>query len=74
MRGNVTDAVASNDTAVVVRTAFTDDPLAAGVTTIKAVHLAELRAAINLKRGFAGLPAGKYVTDRVLTPGAGFFA
>jgi uncharacterized repeat protein (TIGR01451 family) len=70
VRGNVADGVASNDSAIVVRTAFTDDPLSAGVTTIKAAHLAELRAAIDLKRKFAGLPAGKYVTDPVLTPGA----
>jgi len=34
---------------------FTDDPLVAGTTLIKAVHVNELRDAINLLRGRAGL-------------------
>jgi hypothetical protein len=36
---------------------FTDDPLVAGVTVIKAVHLAELRTAVNQIRSAAGLGA-----------------
>lgn len=46
---------------------FTDDPLVAGVTIIKAVHLAELRTAVNAVRALAGLAAGTY-TDAA-TPG-----
>ena len=38
---------------------FTDDPLTAGVT-IKAVHLAELRTAVNAVRALAGLGIGSY--------------
>ena len=34
---------------------FTDDPLVAGTTTIKAIHISELRTAINLLRTRAGL-------------------
>lgn len=33
---------------------FTDDPLIAGTTPIKAVHITELRACINLKRAQFG--------------------
>lgn len=36
---------------------FTDDPLAVGTTVVKAVHLTELRTAINNKRLAAGLTA-----------------
>jgi hypothetical protein len=46
---------------------FTDDPLIAG-TAIKAVHIAELRTAVDAVRTLAGLSAGTY-TDPTLTPG-----
>jgi len=46
---------------------FTDDPLVPGVTVIKAVHLAELRTAVNAVRALAGLPAATF-TDAA-TPG-----
>jgi len=46
---------------------FTDDPLTAG-TTIKAVHITELREAINTLRSNNGLSAFTY-TDPVLTVG-----
>ena len=36
---------------------FTDDPLTAGTTVVKAVHLNELRAAIDNLRGRYGLAA-----------------
>ena len=39
---------------------FTDDPLVAGVTIIKAAHLAELRTAVDAVRALAGLAAGTY--------------
>jgi hypothetical protein len=38
---------------------FTDDPLGAGIT-VKAVHLSQLRAAVNAVRAQAGLGAGTY--------------
>jgi uncharacterized protein YkwD len=38
---------------------FTDDPLSAGVV-VRAVHLAELRTAVNAVRAQAGLGAGTY--------------
>lgn len=65
---NMDDTVASNDTAVAVRTAFTDDPLTTG-TSIRAVHLTELRGAIDVKRSLAGLPAATYPGESVITPG-----
>jgi hypothetical protein len=39
---------------------FTDDPLVAGSTRIKAVHLAELRTAVNAVRAQAGLAAASF--------------
>ena len=45
---------------------FTDDPLVAGVTTIRAVHITELRTAVNQARALAGLAAATW-TDSSLT-------
>jgi sugar lactone lactonase YvrE len=45
---------------------FTDDPLVAGTTRIKAVHVTELRTAINSLRACAGLSATVF-TDTPLT-------
>ena len=42
---------------------FTDDPLIPGVTVIKAIHLVELRNAVNSWRTAAGLPAITAWTD-----------
>lgn len=39
---------------------FTDEPLVAGVTKVKAVHITELRAAINAARADAGLTAATF--------------
>lgn len=36
--------------------AWTDDPIEAGVTPIRAVHITELRAAIDAKRAACDLP------------------
>lgn len=47
---------------------FTDDPLIAGTTTVKAVHVSELRVAVNAMRATAGLIAMSF-TDPVLTGG-----
>ena len=43
---------------------FTDDPLLAGLTPAKAVHLTELRTAVNAMRAAAGLGAAAF-TDPV---------
>lgn len=45
--------------------AFTDEPLIARSTVIRAVHLTELRAAVNAVRAAAGLPAYPF-TDQTL--------
>jgi hypothetical protein len=47
---------------------FTEDPLISGVTTVKAVHVSELRQAANAMRAAAGLGATSF-TDSVLTGG-----
>jgi hypothetical protein len=47
---------------------FTDDPALAQITVVKAIHLHELRAAINAVRARQGLPAFVW-TDAVITPG-----
>ena len=64
--GNTTTA-----TLTVTRTAgftFTDDPLVARNTRVKAEHIAELRAAIDRLRGDRGLAPFAW-TDRTLVPG-----
>jgi hypothetical protein len=48
---------------------FTDDPLVQGVTTIKALHVLELRSHINVIRAALSLPAFTW-TDPTLTPGS----
>ena len=47
---------------------FTDDPILTGTTTLKAVHLTELRTAVNLVRAAAGLSPA-VLTDSPLTAG-----
>lgn len=47
---------------------FADDPLVAGTTTAKALHLTELRDAINTARVAHGLAAATW-TDATITPG-----
>jgi hypothetical protein len=42
---------------------FTDDPLVPGGTTVKALHILELRTAINAMRAAAGLPAATWSSD-----------
>ncbi|HUP46524.1 MAG TPA: fibronectin type III domain-containing protein [Thermoanaerobaculia bacterium] len=50
-------AASSTDSAPDIATtvAFTDDPLVSGSTTVKAVHLSELRSVIDAARSLAGL-------------------
>jgi hypothetical protein len=50
-------------------TVFTDDPLVAGVTTAKAQHVLELRAAVDALRLVAGLSPAPW-TDATITPTA----
>lgn len=47
---------------------FTDDPLVAGVTIVKAVHITQLRTAVNAVRTLAGLAAGSF-TDPTIAVG-----
>ena len=47
---------------------FTDDPLVAGETPVKAVHITELRTAINAARAAVGLAAATW-TDTTITAG-----
>ena len=48
---------------------FTDEPLVAGATVIKALHLQELRDRVNADLHAYGFPARPW-TDATLTPGA----
>jgi ELWxxDGT repeat protein len=47
---------------------FTDDPLVAGSTRVKAVHVTQLRTAVNALRAFAALSAATF-TDPTLNAG-----
>jgi fibronectin type 3 domain-containing protein len=51
---------------VATTTFFTDDPLATNVTAIKAVHITQLRTAVNALRTAAGLSTATF-TDSSLT-------
>ena len=53
----------------VIATPFTDNPLVAGTTAIRTIHLAELRARINALRVGHGLPVFSF-TDAVLAADA----
>jgi hypothetical protein len=44
---------------------FTDDPLVAGATPVKAVHVAELRQAVNFMRAAAGIGAFTFTDSNV---------
>jgi hypothetical protein len=47
---------------------FTDDPLTPGLTSVRGVHLSELRAAIDALRAWRSLPAMDW-TDPAIAPG-----
>jgi hypothetical protein len=51
------DGVASNGALFTVPGTFTDDPIVAGTTVIKAVHVTELRSRIDAIRAAKGLAA-----------------
>ena len=68
-----TDTGGSNTSAmqtfgVRVPTPFTDHPVVAGVTPVKAIHFTELRTRIDILRSEAGLPPYRW-TDPALTAG-----
>lgn len=57
--GTSTSAPSNIDLATTVL--FTDDPLVAGVTVVKAIHLTEMRTAVNAMRTtLSGLPAATW--------------
>lgn len=56
--GGASSGYSNTDLATTV--IFTDDPLVAGVTTIKAQHLAELRQAVGAMRDLANLQAATW--------------
>ncbi len=45
---------------------FTDDPLVAGVTVVKAVHLTQMRTAVNAVRALAGLTPATWTSGNVI--------
>ena len=61
--GNYSDF---SNTDIATTVVFTDDPLVAGTTLVKAAHITELRAAVNAVRAAAGLSAATW-TDSSLT-------
>jgi chitodextrinase len=61
--GNYSDF---SNTDIATTIVFTDDPLVAGTTIVKAVHMTELRSAVNAVRAAAGLSAATW-TDSSLT-------
>jgi hypothetical protein len=48
---------------------FTDDPLVAQTTVVKAEHITQLRTAVNAVRALAGLSAVSFTIDPALTAG-----
>ena len=57
---NATGSSADSGPDLATTVIFTDDPLVPGVTVIKAVHLAEMRTAVNAVRALAGLAAATF--------------
>ena len=57
---------ADSDEALATTVMFTDDPLTAGATTLKAAHISELRTAVDAVRTSAGL-GGATWTDTSLS-------
>jgi fibronectin type 3 domain-containing protein len=65
LSGGTTGPFSAADLATTV--IFTDDPLIAGTTTVKAAHVDELRVAVNAVRALAARPVAAF-TDPTLTP------
>jgi hypothetical protein len=62
--GDATRVSAFSNVDLATTIVFTDDPLVVGSTRAKAVHLTELRQAVDAVRAAAGLSAGTY-TDTI---------
>jgi hypothetical protein len=60
-------ALTDTDTVAVTVIGFTDDPLVAGTTVVRAVHITEMRSRIDSVRVRNGL--GNYPWARTITPG-----
>lgn len=65
---NLLGSATSNAATLTIKSVFTDDPLTPGVTTIKAVHITELRALINGLRARYSLGSYSY-TNATITAG-----
>ncbi|PYN89533.1 MAG: hypothetical protein DMD87_05340 [Candidatus Rokuibacteriota bacterium] len=61
---------ATSVTATFAFTTFTDNPLGAGTTVVKAVHITELRAAINAAQTRNEVPASSWMTDPTIAAGS----
>ena len=57
---NALGAVGPDSTDLVTTVFFTDDPIVAGTTIVKAVHITELQTGIDAVRTLAGLGGGSY--------------
>jgi len=69
VRAVSTGGTSSNSTAALATTvSFTDEPLVAGSTLIKRIHLIELRTAVNAVRMLAGIGTTTF-TDPTITAG-----
>jgi len=66
----VTMTAATSVTATFAFTTFTDNPLGAGTTVVKAVHITELRAAINAAQTRNEVPASSWMTDPTIAAGS----
>jgi extracellular elastinolytic metalloproteinase len=64
----VSDGSAATSTSFLLTVAFTDDPLTPGSVVMRAVHITELRAHVDLLRAARGLSAFSW-TDPTLTAG-----
>lgn len=62
--GGVSGAASASDLATTVL--FTDDPISAGATNVKAIHLTQLRAAVNAVRALAGSGAATFTASTII--------
>jgi len=62
--GAFTSGASNHDLATAI--VFTDDPVVAGVTVVKLVHLTQIRTAVNSVRTLAGLPPATWTGGSVI--------
>jgi hypothetical protein len=70
--GGGTFAYSNSDMATAV--AYTDDPLQAGVTVVKAAHLTQLRRAVEAVRALANVGQATWQTNPSPAPGGSILA